>query len=169
MLKSLTNRSLRWIAKDRRVTRIDACQISISGGAVRAWEGGKPLRQKDASGLQQDRLSHGGDSYLSQRPDPQRPAWPPPSRQLRETTVPGSRRRAASPGYMENRTPSWWVTSSTNTRVYHSVDFASLWPISIWFTFCGTWCYTRCMANESGRHRPDEKRHTVSRGGRNRL
>ncbi len=49
---------------------------------------------------------------------------------------------------MENRTPSWRVTSSANTLVYHSVDLASLWLISVWITFCGTRCCTRCIANE---------------------
>ncbi|ADO08000.1 predicted ATP-dependent endonuclease of the OLD family (plasmid) [Pantoea vagans C9-1] len=49
---------------------------------------------------------------------------------------------------MENRTPSWRVTSSANTLVYHSVDLASLWLISVWITFCGTRCCTRCITNE---------------------
>lgn len=62
---------------------------------------------------------------------------------------PGSSSERASAGSIENRTPSWRVTSSANTRVYHSVDFASLCPISVWMTFCGTWCCTRCIANES--------------------
>lgn len=62
---------------------------------------------------------------------------------------PGASSARASPASIENRTPSWRVTSSANTRVYHSVDLASLWPISVWITFCGTWCCTRCIANES--------------------
>lgn len=55
----------------------------------------------------------------------------------------------ASSGVIENRTPSWRVTSSAITRQYHSVLFSSLWPISAWITFFGTPCCTKCIANES--------------------
>jgi len=36
-----------------------------------------------------------------------------------------------SAGPIVNRTPSWRVTSSANTLIYHSVDLTSLWPISV--------------------------------------
>ena len=65
------------------------------------------------------------------------------------------------------------MTSSAKTRVYHSVDLASLWPTQglndLLRHLMLHQVHRKRVSERLGRHRPDGKRHAVTRRGRNRL